>query len=1085
MPSASRKERKIVTVVFADLVGFTARAETLDPEDVEAILSPYHARLRGELERFGGTVEKFIGDAVMAVFGAPLAREDDPERAVRAALAIRDWAVEDGGLEVRIAVATGEALVALDARPESGEGMVAGDVVNTAARLQSAAPVNGVLVGESTWRATATAIDYAERESVSAKGKAQPVPVWEAVSARARFGVDPGQRGGGTLVGRDEEVGLLVDALARARRERAPQLLTLVGVPGIGKSRLVFELFKSIEQGRELTYWRQGRCLPYGDGIAFWALSEIVKAHAGILETDSAADTEMKLRRALVEVLEEGADRDWVERNLRPLVGLTAESDLAGDRRGEAFAAWRRFFEALAEHRLLVLVFEDLHWADDGVLDFIDHLVEWASGVPVVVVCTARPELLNRRPGWGGGKRASAIVSLSPLSNEDTARLVHELLAQAVLPAETQSALLARAGGNPLYAEEFVRMVAERGDAEGVLPESVQGIIAARLDLLEPAEKELLQDAAVVGNVFWLGALAALGARERWAVEQALHGLERRELVVRERRSSVAGESEYAFRHVLVRDVTYGQIPRAGRGERHVLAAGWIEALSPERAEDRSEMLSHHYLSALELASATGADTSAIGEPARRALRDAGDRSFALNAFPAAVRYYAAALELWPQEDAERPRLLSALGRARWHAEESGEAELSAARDAFEAAGNAEGEAEAVALLALVSWTRGDNDRLAANLARVAELLPGLPDGPAKASALGQSSRLHALTYDLEQANRLGEEALALAERLGLNELEAYTLNNLSIVRAYDGDLGGALELLERAAAIAREARSPELLRVLNNLLAVTNKLGQLRRHDEALDEFLRVATELGDVAIIRFTRGSAIPWTHFIQGRWDESLQAIEEFVDEAGSTGHRLLRSCYTLRAEILVARGDFEGALRELDRSEQEPLSPHDYYGHGNQAAGRAHVLLEVGRRSEATVAAEDAIAAARQEPFVVTPPLLDAMCRLGRGRELLEIVETMPDVPYAAAARLWASGDARGAADVYAALELAQGAEALARLAAGRDLAAAGRHAEADVELLRAIEFYRSVRARHRLAEAEALLSSAAAATAQPG
>ncbi|MDQ3161660.1 MAG: AAA family ATPase, partial [Actinomycetota bacterium] len=604
---SARKERKVVTVVFADLVGFTARAETLDPEDVEAILSPYHARLRSELERFGGTVEKFIGDAVMAVFGAPVAREDDPERAVRAAIAIRDWATEGHDLDVRIAVATGEALVSLDARPESGEAMVAGDVVNTAARLQSAAPVNGILVGEATRRATSTAIDYVGREPVSAKGKTQPIPVWEAVAARARFGIDPGQRGGGTLTGRDEELSLLVEALGRARRERSPQLLTLIGVPGIGKSRLVYELFKQVERGDELTYWRQGRALPYGEGVTLWALSEIVKAHTGVLETDGAAVAEQKLRRALAESLEEGSERDWVERHLRPLLGLAAESELRGDRRSEAFAAWRRFFEALAEHRPLVLVFEDLHWADDGVLDFIDHLVEWASGVPILVVCTARPELLDRRSGWGGGKRASATVSLSPLSDDDTARLVHELLSQSVLPAETQSALLARAGGNPLYAEEFVRMLDERGDAGGALPESVQGIIAARLDLLAVDEKELLQDAAVVGKVFWLGAVASLGdGRERWLVEQALHGLERRELVVRERRSSVAGESEYAFRHVLVRDVAYGQIPRAARGTKHVAAAGWIEGLSPERAEDRAEMLAHHYLSALDLARATG-----------------------------------------------------------------------------------------------------------------------------------------------------------------------------------------------------------------------------------------------------------------------------------------------------------------------------------------------------------------------------------------------------------------------------------------------------------------------------------------------
>ena len=1086
MSTGARKERKVVTVVFADLVGFTARAETLDPEDVEAILSPYHGRLRGELERFGGTVEKFIGDAVMAVFGAPLAREDDPERAVRAALSIRDWAVEQEGIEVRVAVATGEALVALDARPESGEGMVAGDVVNTAARLQSAAPVNGVLVGETTWRATATTIDYAEREAVAAKGKAQPVPVWEAVSARARFGVDPGQRGGGTLVGRDDELGLLVDALARARRERAPQLLTLVGVPGIGKSRLVYELFKSIERGTELTYWRQGRCLPYGEGVAFWALSEIAKAHAGILETDGAADAEAKLRRALAEILEEGGDRDWVERNLRPLVGLAAESDLAGDRRSEAFAAWRRFFEALAEHRPLVLVIEDLHWADDGILEFVDHFVEWASGVPILVVCTARPELLDRRPGWGGGKRASATVSLSPLSNDDTARLVHELLAQSVLPAETQSALLARAGGNPLYAEEFVRMVAERGDAGGVLPESVQGIIAARLDLLDPNEKELLQDAAVVGKVFWLGAVAALGARERWAVEQALHALERRELVVRERRSSVAGESEYAFRHVLVRDVAYGQIPRAVRGERHVLAAGWIEALSPERAEDRAEMLAYHYLSALELAGATGADTSVIGERAHRAVRDAGDRSFALNAFPAAARYYGAALELSPDGDSERPRLLLALARARWHGEESGEEEMAAARDAFAATGDAEGEAEAVALLAVAAWTRGDHERLAANLDRVAELLPGLPDGRAKATVLSHSARLRALGFELEQATRLGEEALELTERLGLNELKAYTLNNLSIARSYGGDLAGTAELLERAAEIARAERSPELLRVLNNLLVSTQRLGQLRRHDEVLEEFQQLATELGDAAIIRFTRGSAVTFTHFIRGRWDEALQAVEAFIAEAeAGAGHRLLGGCYMLRAQILLARGDPDGALADLRRAAEEPIGPNDHLALGVDAAFRAATLLETGRQAEAIAAVETALEMARREPLVVNPPLLHALHRLGRGRELLDVVEAMPDTPWARAARLWASGDARGAADVYAALELLPTAEALARLAAGRDFAAAGRQAEADVELQRAIEFYRRVRASRYLAEAEALLSSAAETTAQPG
>src|SRR5205085_3095171 len=283
-----RRERKVVTVLFADLVGFTARAEELDPEDVEEILAPYHERLRSELERFGGTVEKFIGDAVMALFGAPVAHEDDPERAVRAALAIRDWAREGGDVQVRIAVNTGEALINLSARPESGEGMAAGDVVNTTARLQSAAPVNGVLVGETTYRATRAAIDYRDAEPVEAKGKAKPVPVWEALQARSRFGVDLLQSARTALVGREREVGLLRDMLVRVREEGAPQLITLVGVPGIGKSRLLYELFRAVEEGGVLTYWRQGRSLPYGEGVTYWSLAEMVKAQAGILETDDA-----------------------------------------------------------------------------------------------------------------------------------------------------------------------------------------------------------------------------------------------------------------------------------------------------------------------------------------------------------------------------------------------------------------------------------------------------------------------------------------------------------------------------------------------------------------------------------------------------------------------------------------------------------------------------------------------------------------------------------------------------------------------------------------------------------------------------
>ena len=515
----AREERKVVTVLFADLVGFTSRAEQMDPEDVRALLAPYHRRLRSELERFGGTVEKFIGDAVVALFGAPLAHEDDPERAVRAALAIRDWVrEEEADLQLRIAVNTGEALIALGARPEAGEGMASGDVVNTAARLQSAAPVNGILVGEATWRATRDRIDYAEHEPVSAKGKSEPVPVWEAVQAKSRLGMDLEQRVLTPLVGRERELAVIFDAFDRAVGQREPQLVTLVGVPGIGKSRLVAELFQRIEAMPDLTWWRQGRALPYGSGVSFWAVGEIVKAQAGINENDTPRTAAEKLRESVAAAVDEH-ERDWVQGHLAPLLGLS--DDAALDRQ-EAFAAWRRYLEGLAEQQPLVLVVEDLHWADDGLLDFVDHLAEWASGVPLLVLASARPELLDRRPNWGGGKLNATTLALSPLEDADAARVISAVLDQALLPADTQSALLEQAGGNPLYAEQFARLFLERGDV--AVPENVQGIIAARLDGLPEAEKQLLQDAAVLGKVFWSGAVAGEDGAE------ALHALGRRGL---------------------------------------------------------------------------------------------------------------------------------------------------------------------------------------------------------------------------------------------------------------------------------------------------------------------------------------------------------------------------------------------------------------------------------------------------------------------------------------------------------------------------------------------------------------------------
>src|SRR4051794_29908288 len=519
------EERKVVSVLFVDLVGFTAQSGAADPEDVRSTLRPYHARVKAEIERFGGTVEKFIGDAVMAVFGAPVAREDDAERAVRAGLRVFE-ATDELELEVRAAVNTGEAVVSLTARADHGEALVAGDVVNTASRLQTAAPPGALVVGDLTYRTTHERIAYEELEPVSVKGKPEPVPLWRVLGARNRLGVDAELDTKTPFVGRDHELALLQETYARVERENDVQLVTLVGEPGVGKTRLVRELGRWLDEQPQLVYWRQGRCLPYGDGISFWAVGEIVKAHAGVLETDSPDEAAERLATSVAGVIAGAAEQEWVTARLAPLLGVSGDAPPAA--REESFTAWRQFLEGIAAERPLVLLFEDVHWADAALLELVEHLADWALGVPLLVLCTTRPELYERHPAWGGGKRNSTTLSLSPLSGDETARLLGALLEQAVLPAETQALLLDRCGGNPLYAEQFVRMLADRGlleqrgrtvDVESArevpVPETVQALIAARLDTLGPERKALLQDAAVVGKVFWDGSVASIGERER------------------------------------------------------------------------------------------------------------------------------------------------------------------------------------------------------------------------------------------------------------------------------------------------------------------------------------------------------------------------------------------------------------------------------------------------------------------------------------------------------------------------------------------------------------------------------------------
>ncbi len=1060
-------------MLFADLVGFTPRAESLDPEDVKALLSPYYARLREELERFGGTVEKFIGDAVMALFGAPVAHEDDPERAVRAALAIRDWVREqEEGLQVRIAVTTGEALVSLGARPSEGEGMASGDVVNTAARLQAAAPVDGILVGKPTYRATRDAIEYREAEPVQAKGKSGPIRVWEALEARSRVAVERGHDA--PLVGRDAEVGFVVDALERAKRDGSPQLITVVGVPGIGKSRLVYELFRAIERSGELTTWRQGRALPYGEGVSFWPLAEMVKAHAGVLETDSAEHVEDKLSRAIEPL---GlADPDWVKSHLRPLAGLTGMGEARGDRRDEAFTAWRRFFEGLAEQRPLVLVFEDLHWADEGLLDFVDHLVEWASGVPILVLCTTRPELLSRRPGWGGGKPNAGSLSLSPLSDGETARLLASLTGKTLLPAETQELLLAAAGGNPLYAEQYARMLAERGGEDVAVPENVQGIIAARLDALPGEEKALLQDAAVIGRTFWLGALPALSGGERRHAEQLLHALERKEFVRRERHSVVGGDTEYSFRHGLVWDVAYGQIPRAGRADKHVRSAEWIESLG--RPDDQAELLAHHWLAAIELRRSAGDDSAELQPRARHALRAAGDRAATLYAWGAAGDYYAQALELDPDPD-ERADLLFARGHTLFRAGDDRQLDaLEQAVEAQLALGANERAAEAEAFLGEAWWLRGSQEEAFTHVSRALGLIGGASPSPAKARVLAMVSRRQLLAGLEKEAIPAATEAFELAQRLGIAELEAAALNTLGMARWNNGDPRGIADL-ERSVEIGLAAGAPDVASSMNNLGVVVEESGDFLRSIEVFEETARVAERLGNRQQVRWQQGSRV-WFDYHGGRWDDALELADRFIAEceAGSP-HMMEINVRAQRASIRLGRGDLQGAVADIEhalafarRAESALLT---------RALGTAAwIYVETGQPREARRVARQLIANIAEQTrrdFEGARDLALVASRIDVEAELLEQMVARGWTPWDKAVVALLEGDAIAAADGYAAIG-ATALEAHTRLIAAEQLIAAGRRKEGERELSRALVFFRSVGATYYLDRGEALLAASA-------
>src|SRR3954471_15323134 len=556
-PEAPPEERRQATVLFADLSGYTAAAERRDPEAVKALVDRPRRVLGEEIERFGGSIDKFIGDNVMGVFGAPVAHEDDPERAVRAGLAMQE-AMGDAnrqsrekygvGFSLRVGINSGEVM----AGAVGDRYTVMGDAVNVAARLQAAGRPESVTVGESTYRASREAVSYERLDPLILKGKEEPVPAWEATGVLAEPRRSPG-RAQTPLIGREEEAGLLTSLVERVQREGRPHLVTVIGQAGVGKSRLLRELMTNLAESDEPPTIRRGQCPPYGAGIAYWALAEVLNDEFEIRDTDAPDAAWEKLRTGVTELMRELGDEASGERNAALLaipLGLEPpealqQSEPDPQRMREAlFSAARAAVEAIARRRPLVLAIDDIHWADEGMLDLIDHLTRWVRA-PLLLVCLTRDELLERRPGWGGGRRNATTISLEPLTEDETRELVAALMPSSDNGAGVVPQVAERSGGNPLFAEEMVNRLLEEETVEAdSLPRTVQSLLAARLDSLERLERRLLQSASVIGQTFWEGALAATAAEEGLDLHATLDDLEQKDLLAPSSGSRLAGEHE-------------------------------------------------------------------------------------------------------------------------------------------------------------------------------------------------------------------------------------------------------------------------------------------------------------------------------------------------------------------------------------------------------------------------------------------------------------------------------------------------------------------------------------------------------------
>ena len=904
-------ERRVTSVLFGDLVGFTPLSESRDPEEVRELLSRYFADCRTVIGRYGGTVEKFIGDAIMAVWGVPVAHEDDAERAVRAGLELVQATAAMGedvgapGLAMRVGVVTGEVAVTLGA---TDEGMVAGDAVNTAARVQSNAEPGTVWVDDVTRTLTAAAIAYADVGEHELKGKSEPIRLWQARAVVAEVG--GGQRVDGLeapLTGRDRELRLLKELFHSTQESQRPRLVVVDGEPGVGKSRLVWEFEKYVDGLTATVRWHRGRCLSYGEGVAFWALAEAFRPRLGLTEADTGEAVAAGLERGLATFVADPDERDW----LRPrLAALVSAGPSAGFAREDLFAAWTAFLERLSEDgNAVVLVIDDAQYADDGLLDFLDHLLVSANA-PILVLALARPELLDRRPDLGG--RRSTVVRLDPLDDVTMAALVDGLVVG--LPAQTRSALVARAEGVPLFAVETVRALIDRdavvprdgqyvpADVDGLdlsaigAPASLQALVAARLDSLSPVERSVVADASVLGSSFTKEGLLALGS-DREEMDAALSGLQRREIIAVQQDRFSAERGQYRFLQSVVRQVAYATLSRRDRKTRH-LAAGDYLAAQPDATDDLAVVIAQHLLDAVDASGTGDLDVAALERRACALLVVAGARAKALGSPGEARRRYESALARTHEPDEQAALHLSAAQSAQDAGDyESGVQHAATAAALFDSLDRPVDAGVAVG-------TQCRCLQILSDFAKVVEVgeprwraLDGVPGAEQALLRLAGplASSHYELHGDLEVFTRYIERRLFLAEAVGDAEALAQSLIGMGSRYQSTGAPAAARALNEAAAGIARSHDLPSTLsHALNNLGTVL--MGRdLPAALEALREARAVARRSGVVGFLDYASGNfaAALWT---AGRLDEALEVATEAVETATTPTSQLGLACIT---------------------------------------------------------------------------------------------------------------------------------------------------------------------------------------------